>query len=124
LDNQSRSRKDSRSFAKSPKPESNILNDGKKKSSFEDSRITMILFEKYKTVELARFFTVSATIVLTVLEYEYAYSTQLTLQLEEDLKLILYLMMAMTILSSISYFYIVILTFVSYQVLMAYQKEA
>ncbi|CAD8091129.1 unnamed protein product [Paramecium sonneborni] len=113
-----RQRKESRSFAKTQKPESNILNDGdKKKSSFEDSRITMLLFEKYKTVELARFFTITATIILIVLEYEYSYSTQLTRTLDEEMKLFLYLIMFLTILS-------IVLTFVSYQVLMAYQKEA
>ncbi|CAD8175502.1 unnamed protein product [Paramecium octaurelia] len=118
IENPVRSRKESRCSAKSQKPESNILNDGeKKKSSFEDSRITMLLFEKYKTVELARFFTITATITLIVFEYEYSYSDYLTRTLDEEMKLFLYLIMFLTILS-------IILTFISYQVLMAYQKEA
>ncbi|CAD8079793.1 unnamed protein product [Paramecium sonneborni] len=118
IENPVRLRKESRSFAKTQKPESNILNDGdKKKSSFEDSRITMLLFEKYKSVELTRFFTIAASMILIVLEYEYSYSTQLTRILEEEMKLFLYLIMFFTIVS-------IVLTFVSYQVLMAYQKEA
>ncbi len=63
------------------------MTDGDKKSaSFEDSRITLLLFEKYKTVELARFFTIAATLIITVLEYEYSYNTQLTGELEKEIE--------------------------------------
>lgn len=46
----------------------------------------MLLFEKYKTVELARFFTIAATITIIVFEYEYSYNTQLTGELDEEME--------------------------------------
>lgn len=63
----------------------------------------MLLFEKYKTVELARFFIITATITLIVLEYEYSYNTFLTRTLDEEMKLFLYLIMFLTILCSTIY---------------------
>ena len=48
-----------------------LLNAGKRKEAFEDSRITMLLFEKYRLVELVRLCMICACTALTILEVSF-----------------------------------------------------
>lgn len=63
----------SRHRSKSLRSQNTILNDDKFKSSFEDSRTTLMIFEKYKLIELSRFCIIFGTIILIILEYEYSF---------------------------------------------------
>ncbi|CAD8079797.1 unnamed protein product [Paramecium sonneborni] len=87
------------------------------KSSFEDSRITRMIFEKGRTVELARFWLIMATVILNILEYECSFSDYLIKNLENELTILLYLIFSMTII-------ILLLTIIAYQIDLEYRKSS
>ena len=45
-----------------------MQNDDDGKHAFEDSRETMLLFEKYKLIELVRFYLISSCSALTIID--------------------------------------------------------
>ncbi|CAD8091117.1 unnamed protein product [Paramecium sonneborni] len=85
------------------------------KNPFEDSRVTRMIFEKGRTVELARFCLIVATVILNILEYEYSFSTYLTKNLDYELTILLFVIFSMSII-------IILLTILTYQIDLEYRK--
>ncbi|CAD8114650.1 unnamed protein product [Paramecium primaurelia] len=88
-----------------------------KTSSFEDSRVTLLLFEKYRIVEMTRFCVIFACQILAILQYESSFQDQFEQTFDSETTLLLYLIFFQTIVA-------ITLTLTSYQVLLAYQKKA
>ncbi|CAD8127362.1 unnamed protein product [Paramecium sonneborni] len=88
-----------------------------KSSSFEDSRVTLLLFEKYRIVEMTRFCVIFACQILAILQYESSFQDQFEQKFDSETTLLLYLIFLQTLVA-------ITLTLTSYQVLLAYQKKA
>ncbi|CAD8158314.1 unnamed protein product [Paramecium pentaurelia] len=87
------------------------------KGPFEDSRVTRMIFEKCRIIELTRFWLIVASVILNILEYEYSFSTYLTKNMENELNILLYLIFSMSII-------IIFLTIISYQIELEYRKSS
>ncbi|CAD8103744.1 unnamed protein product [Paramecium primaurelia] len=107
--------KSTKSNLKSLKRTETILSE--KKSSFEDSRVTLLLFEKYRIVEITRFSVILACQILAILQYESSFQDQFERNFDDETTLLLYLIFIQTLAA-------ITLTLISYQVLLAYQKKA
>ncbi|CAK89450.1 unnamed protein product (macronuclear) [Paramecium tetraurelia] len=97
------------------KRQGSILSDSQ--STFEDSRITLLLFEQYRIVEMTRFCVIFGTQIIAILEYECSFSDQFAKELEKETLTLLYIIFLMTAAA-------ILLTLISYQVLLTYKKKA
>ncbi|CAD8077958.1 unnamed protein product [Paramecium sonneborni] len=82
---------------------------------FEDGRVTRMIFEKCRLIELTRFWFILACLILTILEYEYSFSTFIQNTMEYELNILLYLIFCMSII-------IALLTIIAYLIELEYRK--
>ncbi|CAD8126926.1 unnamed protein product [Paramecium sonneborni] len=75
-----------------------ILSDSK--STFEDSRITLLLLEQYRLVEMARFCVIFGTLIIAILEYECSFSDQFVNEFETETLTLLFIIFLMTLSAS------------------------
>ncbi|CAD8192751.1 unnamed protein product [Paramecium octaurelia] len=80
------------------KRQGSILSDSQ--STFEDSRITLLLFEQYRIVEMTRFCVIFGTQIIAIMEYECSFSDQFAKELEKETLTLLYIIFLMTAAAS------------------------